>query len=142
MLIIIDTNIIFSAILKPNGIIANQLNQLSQTHDIFISNISLIELSKHQNKILRFSNQEENTVELNKKRLIDSISIIYFNDIPSEIVKMAQSLTEEIDIADMPFVATTIFMNGILWTGDKKLYNGLLKKTLVQLYLHQKLKKF
>ena len=40
----------------------------------------------------------------------------------------AYQLTFDIDEKDTPFIATTISLNSILWTGDKKLITGLRKK--------------
>ena len=42
--------------------------------------------------------------------------------------KYAKSLTEGIDFDDIAFVALSLHLDGILWTGDKKLRNGLILK--------------
>jgi len=40
----------------------------------------------------------------------------------------AENLTTNIYIDDTDFVALTDYLKGVLWTGDKELYNGLINK--------------
>ena len=44
------------------------------------------------------------------------------------------SSRQDIDENDFPFVATAIFLDGYLWTGDKKLYQGLKAKNFNAVY--------
>lgn len=48
--------------------------------------------------------------------------------IPKKIFKIAEELTFDVDEDDTEFVALTEFVNGKLWTGDKKLRKGLIFK--------------
>ncbi len=41
-------------------------------------------------------------------------------------------MVETIDFKDIPFVALTNYINGVLWTGDKKLIVGLQEKGFMQ----------
>lgn len=43
-------------------------------------------------------------------------------------LKKAYRLVKDVDEKDIIYVALTIEMNGLLWTGDKKLIKGLQKK--------------
>ena len=54
-------------------------------------------------------------------------------EIPKEIISEAKEICREIDINDTIFVASSIFLNSFLWTGDKKLEIGLLNKKFVKI---------
>ena len=45
-----------------------------------------------------------------------------------ESLKKVFDLCRDIDEKNIPFVAVTIELDGLLWTGDKKLRNGLESK--------------
>ena len=57
-----------------------------------------------------------------------NITILNHTLIPTNIYKKAENLCETIDLDDTIFVAVAEFTRGKLWTGDKKLLNGLSKK--------------
>ena len=48
--------------------------------------------------------------------------------IPSNVLINSEKLLEDIDIDDTEFVALTTHIRGKLWSGDKILQNGLMKK--------------
>ena len=74
MRIVVDTNIIFSAILNTNSLFARIILQ------------------------------------------------------PTKVLSEAENLLSDIDIDDTEFVALTTHIRGKLWSGDKKLQTGLIKK--------------
>ncbi len=45
----------------------------------------------------------------------------------------SENITQNIDIDDIDFVALTKFLRATLWTGDKKLYDGLIKANFKKL---------
>jgi len=51
----------------------------------------------------------------------------------------AENLTTNIDIDDTDFVALTDYLKGVLWTGDKELYNGLINKGFKKVVCTQEL---
>ena len=53
MNIVIDTNILISSLYKPSGITYELMSKLSETHQLFISDISITEIFKHQERILK-----------------------------------------------------------------------------------------
>ncbi|MBX2899581.1 MAG: hypothetical protein KF775_08020 [Cyclobacteriaceae bacterium] len=63
-----------------------------------------------------------------KRLVIKNITFIEVELIPLEAFQLAEKLTKDIDIDDTEFVALTEFINGILWSGDRKLINGLATK--------------
>lgn len=62
-----------------------------------------------------------------------NISIINHSIISKDYYRKAIDLCKDIDIDDAVFVAYAICMNAKLWTGDKKLMNGLLSKNFKKL---------
>ena len=56
MNIVIDTNILMSALIKPDGVIFDLICRLHhQQHSLYISDYSLVELSNHHNRIFKAS---------------------------------------------------------------------------------------
>lgn len=60
--------------------------------------------------------------------LIDSITI-----------KSAEKMLKNIDLDDAPFLALSKHIKAPIWTGDKKLYNGLLQNGYKQICNTQQL---
>jgi predicted nucleic acid-binding protein len=56
------------------------------------------------------------------------------NSISTSALKAAWELVKDIDPKDMLFVALTIEIDGLLWTGDTKLRTGLMSKGFDSLY--------
>lgn len=48
--------------------------------------------------------------------------------------RVAQTLCQGIDENDIPHVALTLELNGLLWTGDQKLKSGLQAKDFNQFF--------
>jgi len=53
--------------------------------------------------------------------------------LPRAVIDNAKNLVADIDFDDFAFVATTNYLNAILWTGDKILLNGLRNKDYKQI---------
>ena len=129
MNIVIDTNILMSALIKPDGVIFDLICLLHhQQHLLYISDYSLVELSNHHNRIFKASALDIDDFNKNKVFLFKKIIIISSDFISDPDLTEASALTRGIDKYDIVFVATALFVKGHLWTGDKPLYNGLKEK--------------
>ena len=129
MNVVIDTNILMSALIKPDGIIFDLICLLHhQQYLLYISDYSLVELSNHHNRILKASALDIHEFDKNKVFLLKKIIIISSDFISDSDLTEATVLTRGIDKYDIVFVATALFVKGYLWTGDKPLYNGLKEK--------------
>jgi predicted nucleic acid-binding protein len=127
--VVIDTNILMSALIKPDGVIFDLIRLLHhQQHLLYISDYSLVELSNHHNRILKASALDIHDFDKNKIFLLKKIIIISSDFISDTDLTEATTLTSGIDKYDIVFVATALFVKGHLWTGDKPLYNGLKEK--------------
>ncbi|MFN8429119.1 MAG: PIN domain-containing protein [Spirosomataceae bacterium] len=128
MKIIVDSNIVFSAILNTQSKIGQLIINGSKYFKFFTIGLLKEEILNHVDKIISitgFSDEQFNeTFQLITKR-ITFVEDILLND--SDLQK-AKYLVNEIDPDDILFVALTNHLSGNLWTGDKKLITGLRRK--------------
>ncbi len=126
MKIVIDTNLIFSSFLKKN---ARELDIIkSSKHDIYFCQFTTLELFKHKEKIVECSKLNEEEIFEAYQLVLKNVKIVVEKDIPKEIIREAEGLCKDIDENDTIFVATSIFLDAKLWSGDSKLSRGLKKK--------------
>ena len=108
-----------------------------------------LEILKHKLKILKFTGytdlyfNEIFDVITSKSRFVDDI-MISNNDLTKAV-----KIVSDIDVNDTLFVALTNHLNAHLWTGDRKLFEGLEMKEytkiisteeIYKLYLQKELK--
>ena len=125
--IVVDANILFSALLKRNNPYIKIL--LNSNCRFFAPKFIFIELFKHKNKIQKFSSlSEEEVIEL-LKVVIENIEFLSLKGIDRETLQKGYELCKD-DPLDAPFVALSLFLDAKLWTGDKKLCRSLLEKGL------------
>ena len=128
MKIIVDTNIVFSAILNSQGKIGQLIINGSKFFTFYTVGLLKDEIGEHKEKILKISgfanDQFIKSYETITKR-ITFVDEILISD--KELIK-ALDLVADIDENDALFVALTNHLNGKLWTGDKKLIAGLQRK--------------
>lgn len=124
--IVIDTNILFSALLKEDskatGIILNS------NHGFFICESTIMELFKHKEKIVRLSQLPEEDLIRLFYILLRNVTVIKEDWIGLTTRRRAYVLCRDTDPADTPFIALTLHLKGRLWTGDKALMAGLREK--------------
>ncbi len=127
MKIVVDTNIVFSALLKPTNNIGNILLS-TKGIEFYSCDFLKIEIKKHWSKLLSISKIDENEMELIYDLIKSKINFINIKIIPEDVVSYAKDVTANIDENDVEFVSLAKYLNAQLWTGDKILYTGLLKK--------------
>jgi predicted nucleic acid-binding protein len=130
--IIVDTNILFSALLSGESVFANLL--LTSTHRFFIIEQAIVELFKHKEKIMKFSKLSEDDVVRFFHVLLKRLSLYKEDLISRENRLTAYELCRDIDETDTPHVALALELKGLLWTGDKTLRDGLMKKGFDQFF--------
>ncbi|MEO1031225.1 MAG: putative toxin-antitoxin system toxin component, PIN family [Bacteroidota bacterium] len=128
MKIVIDTNIVFSALLNPNSSISKIILDSLNKFDFYSPKFILEELVKHQSKILEISGYSVRDLKILQAVLFKKITLVEMEFIRESTFKKAYELTKGVDEDDTPFVALAMELESILWTGDKKLLNGLSKK--------------
>lgn len=126
--IIIDTNILFSALLNTDSRIGQILINGKRYYDFYAPEYIREEIIEHKDKIKTIAKLSDNDFIELYELLLRNITILNHTLIPTNIYKKAKKLCETIDLDDTIFVAVAEFTRGKLWTGDKKLINGLSEK--------------
>ena len=104
MNIVVDTNIIFSGILSPNGTISDLLLNSSTTFTFNAPSAILKELERHHKKLLKLSGLLEDELEFLKRTILKKIDLIDLEAIRQTTWEKAIELTKNIDEFDTPFV--------------------------------------
>ncbi|MGK7939992.1 MAG: PIN domain-containing protein [Crocosphaera sp.] len=130
--IIIDTNIVFSALLEQSSRFSQII--VFSDYDFFVNEQMLVEIFKYKEKILKLSKLSENELMEAYKILIKRINLYKEQYISSQNWQTAYSLCQNVDENDTPHVALTLELDGLLWTGDKKLKQGLMNKGFTQFF--------
>ena len=121
--IVVDTNIVFSALVNKNSKIATFL--LEPTHPLVMPKFGFVELFKHKEKICAVSKHSQDEILELLYELMRHIEFFDENSTSTNALKDAWKLVKDIDPKDMLFVALTLEVDGLLWTGDAKLRTGL-----------------
>lgn len=140
--IIVDTNIIFSCLLNSQGTIGDIIFNSDNVFDFYSNQYMRVEIHKHWNRLKKISNLTDLELQTAYDKMLTRIIFINEELIPQTDWEKAEQLVKEIDLDDIDFVALTKFLKGILWTGDKPLYEGLKSKHFRTVYTTQDLIKF
>jgi predicted nucleic acid-binding protein len=125
MKIIVDTNIVFSAILNSNSHIGTILLNSKEHFRFFTCNYLRAEILKHHDKLLKATKLPESRIAELERLVTDNITFIDERLIPQKLLLETEIQLKDIDPNDTVFVALTKYFGGKLWTGDLQLYNGL-----------------
>jgi predicted nucleic acid-binding protein len=140
MNLVIDTNIVFSTLLNPNSIIGGLLLNYQDSVKFYAPELLIEEIERYSDKIQQYSKLNQTQLSICKSLLFKSIQFVSEELISSENWVKAYDLINDIDENDTPFIALALQMNLKLWSGDKKLTNGLLSKKSDFIYTTQELK--
>lgn len=128
MKIVVDTNIVFSAILNSTGRIG-QILITSKSNFQFYSCVFLkTELTRHQDKLLKLTKLSIEELEELQDLITKNITFIHESLLPEKTIIAAEKLLIDVDLNDSVFVALTKNLKAKLWTGDKELIKGLKSK--------------
>ena len=125
MKIVVDTNIIFSALLNSNSTIGEILFNSTDYFEFYSCSYMRYEIQKHWEKLKKISKLSEQQLQTAYQQVISKLKFINEEIIPQETWIIAEEITKNIDIDDTDFVAMAMFLEATLWTGNKVLYNGL-----------------
>ena len=118
MIVIADSNIFYSALIAPNGEIANILRDKNMQ---FIAPDFIIDEVKEHLDIIK--TKKKILADLNY--LLEKITIIPLNKISDEYLQKAFTIVKDIDEDDYPFIALHLQIKHKIWSRDQILINGL-----------------
>jgi predicted nucleic acid-binding protein len=124
--VIVDTNILFSALLRHQTGFAEIL--LNSRRRFFICEKVLVELFRRKEKLVSLSQLSEEDLAHFYHVILRRVTLYKEDLISNENLAAAFDLCKDIDETDTPHIALTLELEGLLWTGDKELKDGLIHK--------------
>jgi predicted nucleic acid-binding protein len=132
--LVVDTNILISALISPNKDIRVILR--TRGYKFYSCYFLIVEILKHKEKILKLSKIPEADFLLVFHSVLKQLIFINEDIISPENYQKAYSITHEADPKDTAFVALALHVGCPLWTGDKKLTNHLTNTGYSQLVVN------
>lgn len=128
MRIIVDTNIVFSALLNSSSKIGKILIHSRKHFQFYSCEYLKAEILKHRKRILKLTKLTDTELTELENLVTHNITFIDERLLPQELLLKIEILLKSIDPNDTPFVALTKHLEAKLWTGDMQLYKGLKAK--------------
>ena len=128
MRVIVDTNIVFSAILNSSSKIGKILLHSKGHFQFYSCDYLRTEINRHRKRLLKLTKLSEDELAELESLVTHNITFIDERLLPQDLLKQTEILLKSIDPNDTAFVALTKHLEGKLWTGDLQLYNGLKTK--------------
>ena len=107
MKIIVDTNIVFSAILNSNSRIGKILLTSKEHFQFFSCNYLWVEIQRHHKKLLKLTGLPENELAELEELLTRHITFIDERLIPKDLLTKTEIQLKAIDPNDTVFVSLT-----------------------------------
>lgn len=128
MKIVVDTNIVFSAMLNPSSAIGKIIIFGQKHHQLhfFAPHLLKEEVKRHRSKIIEASQYiSDSLFEDIRDEVFRCVNFISEEQIPYDFWHEAIPLVRDTDMDDIAFVALAEYLDAKLWTGDKRLVIGL-----------------
>ena len=115
MRFVVDTNIIFSALIKDS--ITRQI-LLSPKLEFFTPEYVFVEIQKHSDEIMEKCDFERDDFDLMIDTLMTNIMVVSMDDF-KEFIPRAYNVMKDIDENDTSFLALAMMLNGDgIWSND------------------------
>lgn len=119
MNVVIDSNILFSALIKRSK--TRRIILEYEGHFLFPSYI-YYEVEKHKDEIIEKSGMKRADFDKLFGLLMKKVFVVP-NDSIKPFRERAYRIAKNIDTDDAPFIACALAYEGVLWSDDKKLQN-------------------
>jgi len=134
--IIVDTNIIFCSLLRKGSPFYELL--LTTDYQFYTCELTVVEIFKHKEKIVKLSELSEEEIIKFYHQLLKRLNLFKEDLIETHNWNEAYRLCKDIDETDTPFIALVKQLDGLLFTGDKILKDGLAAKRFTSFFEHKK----
>lgn len=131
MKIIVDANIVFSGILNCNGKIGDLLINSKKYFSFIAPDFLREEIRKHYTKLCKISGLDIDQIQEAEVQICKDIFFISEEQIKITTWITAEKLVADIDAKDTHYIAYSKHFRCKIWSGDKALIKGLLKKDFV-----------
>jgi predicted nucleic acid-binding protein len=116
MRVIVDTNIIFSAILNSSSKIGKLLTHSKPHFKFYSCQYLRVEILRHQEKLLKLTQLSiEELIEV-ENLVMNDITFINEELLPKKLLLATEKLVNDIDPDDIPFIALAKNLDAKLWT--------------------------
>ena len=139
MRVVIDTNIVFSALLNPRSNIGDIILNSQDTFTFYGCESLKEEIKEHREKIIHLSGYDLSDYEEVEALVFGQIEFVSESKIPFDYWQKAADLVRDTDMDDIAFVTMSLYFDIKIWTGDKLLINGLKKKGFKNLVTTQEM---
>ena len=131
--IVVDANILMSALITKQGQVAAMLLDAGERYRFVSCHFLYIELFKHKEKLVKLSRLPEADFLDYLLGILNRIEFLSEALMPTDTLEQARLLVQDVDPRDVYYVALTLHQNARpggarLWTGDRKLSDGLQAK--------------
>lgn len=130
--IVVDTNIVFSALHTANSLTRQKL--LTLPNQFVSCNFLFIEIFKHKERIFRNSRASDDEIYDYLEKVVGRIHFFNEDLISTESYFEAYHLCKDIDLKDIAFIALAIELKAPLWTRDIILKEGLQRRGFHQFF--------
>ena len=125
MRVVVDTNIVFSALMSADNTMGEILLNAGDSLQFFAPELLLEELDRYSAKLQKASRLSAHQLSESRQRVLASVTMVSEYLISEGSWRSAYALTKGVDENDTPFVALALELEARLWTGDRKLGSGL-----------------
>jgi predicted nucleic acid-binding protein len=126
--LVVDANIVFSSLLHSDGAVGDIFFNSRPPLVLFAPGILREEIADHRDKLLKLSKRSPAVMDALERLTLARITFLNEALISTVSWAKARELMVGLDDDDTVYVALAIQLKSPLWTGDKRLRKGLLKK--------------
>ncbi|MDO8140281.1 MAG: PIN domain-containing protein [Candidatus Brocadiales bacterium] len=121
MKIVVDSNIIFSALISGKEIYLD----IFKMNDVYMPDVVFSELNKYESHLVRKTKLNQTEFKMFVQMLFEEVAVIPKFAISVENWQNAYKICKNVDEKDTPFIALCFELGIPLWTNDKTLCEGI-----------------